>query len=125
MILANPFGAGHVDPLAAGVLLLGVMAWAGGLRSTCTEGGAASRPLVGASMEMLVAGAGFTILALATGEPAQTHNVSTGSLIALLYLIVFGSLVAFSAYVWLLRNAPTSLVSTYAYVNPAIAVFLG
>jgi drug/metabolite transporter (DMT)-like permease len=44
---------------------------------------------------------------------------------ALLYLIVFGSLVAFTAYVWLLRNARTSLVATYAYVNPVVAVFLG
>ena len=43
----------------------------------------------------------------------------------LAYLVVFGSLVAFSAYTWLLQNAPVSLVSTYAYVNPVVAVFLG
>ena len=50
---------------------------------------------------------------------------STGSIVGLLYLIVVGSLLAFSAYTWLLRNVPISKVSTYAYVNPVIAVALG
>jgi drug/metabolite transporter (DMT)-like permease len=53
------------------------------------------------------------------------QHVSTTSIVALAYLIVFGSLVGFSAYVWLLRSAPLSLVSTYAYVNPVVAVILG
>ncbi len=62
-----------------------------------------------------------------TGEPARfaLAQVSTRSLLALAYLIVFGSIVAFTAYVWLLRTAPPVLVSTYAYVNPVVAVFLG
>lgn len=51
--------------------------------------------------------------------------VSTKSLYGLLYLIVFGSLVGFASYTWLLRAAPTTLVSTYAYVNPVVAIFLG
>jgi drug/metabolite transporter (DMT)-like permease len=50
---------------------------------------------------------------------------SASSLLAMGYLVVFGSLVAFTAYSWLLQNAPVSLVSTYAYVNPVVAVFLG
>src|SRR5207248_3327441 len=60
-------------------------------------------------------------------ELGRVHwqHVSTASFVALLYLIVFGSLVGFSAYVWLLRSAPLSLVSTYAYVNPVVAVILG
>ena len=53
------------------------------------------------------------------------QGISRTSWVALLYLIVFGSLVGFSAYVWLLRSAPLSLVSTYAYVNPVVAVVLG
>lgn len=51
--------------------------------------------------------------------------MSASSVAGLAYLIVFGSLVAFSAYVWVLRHATTSLVSTYAYVNPVVAVLLG
>src|SRR5438874_13442752 len=78
-------------------------------------------------MEMLWAGLLFGIASILTGELGRVHwqQVSTTSLVALLYLIVFGSLVGFSAYVWLLRSAPLSLVSTYAYVNPVVAVILG
>src|SRR5438094_765542 len=67
------------------------------------------------------------VASILTGELGRVHwqQVSTTSLLALLYLIVFGSLVGFSAYVWLLRSAPLSLVSTYAYVNPVVAVILG
>src|SRR6266852_1121301 len=87
----------------------------------------ASRPLVAASMEMLWAGLLFGIGSIVTGELGRVHwrHTSTTSIVALLYLIVFGSLVGFSAYVWLLRSAPLSLVSTYAYVNPVVAVILG
>src|SRR5207253_8257261 len=52
-------------------------------------------------------------------------TVSLESVLAVAYLVVFGSIVAFSAYVWLLRAAPTSLVGTYAFVNPVVAVALG
>src|SRR5437763_10514906 len=74
---------------------------------------------------MLAGGAVLAVLALSLGEERQVAHVSASSLAALLYLIVIGSLVGFSAYIWLLRAAPTSLVSTYAYVNPVVAVFLG
>ena len=85
------------------------------------------RPLVAASMEMLWAGVLFGVLSAATGELGRVHwqAISSTSWLALVYLIVFGSLVGFSAYVWLLRSAPLSLVSTYAYVNPVVAVVLG
>lgn len=61
------------------------------------------------------------------GEPADLDPAgwSSRSLVALLYLLVFGSLFAFTAYVWLLQNAPISRVATYAYVNPVIALVLG
>ena len=78
-------------------------------------------------MEMLWAGVLFGVLSAATGELGRVHwqAISSTSWLALVYLIVFGSLVGFSAYVWLLRSAPLSLVSTYAYVNPVVAVVLG
>ena len=52
-------------------------------------------------------------------------NASTNSILALFYLIVFGSIIAFTAYSWLLKNASPAIVSTYAYVNPVVAVILG
>jgi drug/metabolite transporter (DMT)-like permease len=85
------------------------------------------RPFVGMGMEMLVGGIALGVVGIATGELGQVDvsRFSRASLIGLLYLIVFGSWIAFTAYLWLLRVARTSLVSTYAYVNPVVAVFLG
>lgn len=84
-------------------------------------------PLLGTAMEMLAGGALLMVIALATGELGQLHPdaISVRSLAALGYLVIFGSLVGFSCYVWLLRNTALSLASTYAYVNPMVAVFLG
>ena len=67
------------------------------------------------------------VIAVAKGEIAHVDpsTFSVRSLLALAYLVVFGSLVAFTAYTWLLQNAPVSLVSTYAFVNPVVAVILG
>jgi drug/metabolite transporter (DMT)-like permease len=78
-------------------------------------------------MEMLCGGALLLVVAAVSGEfgrlsPAQ---VSRSSALALAYLVVFGSLLGFTAYVWLLRAARTSVVATYAYVNPLVAVLLG
>src|SRR5205085_10685024 len=86
-----------------------------------------SHPLVAAAMKMLCAGVLFAVASLLSGEPGRLHlnGISSTSLAALVYLIVFGILVGFTAYVWLLRAAPLSLVSTYAYVNPVVAVILG
>jgi drug/metabolite transporter (DMT)-like permease len=86
-----------------------------------------ARPFVGVGMEMLCGGAALGIVGILTGELGDIHpeRFSTASIVGLAYLIVFGSFVGFASYVWLLRNARTSLVSTYAYVNPVIAVFLG
>ncbi|MFJ6199519.1 EamA family transporter [Micromonospora sp. NPDC092111] len=84
-------------------------------------------PFVATVHEMVAGAAALTVLALARGElrgfsPAQ---VTTRSWLALAYLMVAGSLVAFTAYVWLLAHAPISLAATYAYVNPVVAVALG
>jgi len=80
---------------------------------------------VSAGMQMITGGVMLAIVATATGEVGQIHRPSTESILALVYLIVVGSWLAFTAYAWLLRTTRTSLVSTYAYVNPVVAVFLG
>jgi drug/metabolite transporter (DMT)-like permease len=83
--------------------------------------------MVATAMQMLCAGGLFLLAGAAAGELGRVHlsGISTTSILALGYLTVFGSLVAFSAYVHLLRSAPLTLVSTYAYVNPVVAVALG
>jgi drug/metabolite transporter (DMT)-like permease len=78
-------------------------------------------------MEMLAGGVALGLAGILIGELGQVDasEFSRASILGLLYLIVFGSWIGFTAYLWLLRVARTSLVSTYAYVNPVVAVFLG
>jgi drug/metabolite transporter (DMT)-like permease len=85
------------------------------------------RPLVGAGMEMMIGGLILMVAGALRGEIPliRFEDFSMESLLALGYLITIGSWVGYTSYVWLLRNARTSLVSTYAYVNPVVAVFLG
>jgi drug/metabolite transporter (DMT)-like permease len=84
-------------------------------------------PLLGTGMEMLMGSLGLLIVGTLTGEWSKLElaTISTQSMVSFLYLILIGSLVGFTAYSWLFRVAPTPLVSTYAYVNPLIAVVLG
>ncbi|MPZ63939.1 MAG: EamA family transporter [Propionibacteriales bacterium] len=82
-------------------------------------------PFVVAVYEMLIGGGLLMVLGLVSGEQVDLSAFSTRSWVAWVYLVIFGSGVAFSAYVWLLQSAPISLVATYAYVNPLVAVFLG
>jgi drug/metabolite transporter (DMT)-like permease len=84
-------------------------------------------PFVATAYEMLGGGAVLVLGALALGEGGDLDRaaISSGSLAAWLYLTVFGSLVAFTAYAWLLRNAPISQVVTHQYVNPLVAIALG
>src|SRR2546428_10204603 len=78
-------------------------------------------------MEMLAGGVLLLVASLISQELTgfQPGNVSFLSLVSFIYLIVFGSLIGFSSYVWLLTKTTTARVSTYAYVNPVVAVFLG
>jgi drug/metabolite transporter (DMT)-like permease len=86
-----------------------------------------SDPFLSTALQMLLGGATSIIAGLARGEAGGVDfgSFSDDSMIAFAYLVVIGSLVAFSAYVWLLQHAPISKVATYAYVNPIIAIFLG
>jgi drug/metabolite transporter (DMT)-like permease len=84
-------------------------------------------PWVSTGWNMLLGGLIILIAGLLAGEGSDVHpgEWATDSILAFVYLVTVGSLIAYSAYVWLLQNAPVSKVSTYAYVNPVIAVFLG
>jgi drug/metabolite transporter (DMT)-like permease len=84
-------------------------------------------PLVASGWQMLLGGLVITLSGVVVGELPQVHPeaFSLRSIVALLYLIVFGSWLAFTAYAWLLQNAPISRVATYAYVNPVVAIVLG
>lgn len=81
-------------------------------------------PLMGVALEMLIAGVALTAAGLLLGEAPRFHLTTTSAL-AVAWLIVAGSLCGYSAYIWLLHHVPAAKVSTYAYVNPIIAVFLG
>jgi drug/metabolite transporter (DMT)-like permease len=117
---------GSINPLYGTVVLLAAISWAAGSLYSRTAK-MPDRPLLGNGMEMLAGGGVLLALGIATGELGQVHlhNISARSVLALGYLIVFGSLVAFTAYIWLLQHAPVTRVSTYAYVNPVVAVILG
>jgi drug/metabolite transporter (DMT)-like permease len=106
--------------------LFGSLCWAmGSLYSRSAKLPAA--PLMGTALEMLAGGALLLILGLATGEAQQVNpdKFTVEALLAFGFLVVFGSIVAFSAYIWLLRTVSPARVSTYAYVNPVVALFLG
>jgi drug/metabolite transporter (DMT)-like permease len=121
--LLDPFGAGHVDRFGAVVIILGALAWsAGSLYSRWAA--LPKRPLVSAGLGAICGGILCLAVSVAGGELGQA-TWTPEAVGALTYLLVAGSLVGFTAYVWLLRVAPVSLVSTYAYVNPIVAVALG
>jgi drug/metabolite transporter (DMT)-like permease len=82
-------------------------------------------PLLATAVEMLCGGFLLLPLGLALGEASDLGGVSLESFAAWAYLVVFGSLVAFTAYAWLLRHAPISTVVTHQYVNPVVAIALG
>ncbi|MGH2723389.1 MAG: drug/metabolite exporter YedA [Actinomycetota bacterium] len=126
VLLVSPTTGGGFDPLGVGLLLFASLSWAAG-SLYARRAPMPSRPLVGTAMQMLAGGAALGIAGIAAGEVADVDlaRASMASLLGLGYLIVFGSLVGFTAYVWLLRVTRTSLVSTYAYVNPVVAVLLG
>jgi len=129
VILIGPLelrGGEAINPAGAAALLLAALLWAiGSIYSRSAE--MPGSALMTTGSEMLVGSMGLFVVSGLTGEWAKFDPaaVSRQSWIGLLYLIVFGSLIAFSAYAWLLRNAPVSLVATYAYVNPVVAVLLG
>lgn len=119
-------GSGNGQFLGVVLIVLSTIAWASGSLYGL-KAPAPKSAILGAGMQMLAGGALLLLVGIFTGEwkTFDIANVSVNSWIALSYLIVFGSLVGFTAYSWLLKNVEPSLASTYAYVNPVVAVILG
>lgn len=104
-------------------LIFGVLCWSSGtLYSKYKK--VSVHPLMGAAVQMFVAGIALSLLGVIIGEPASLHLTQNGVL-AFIYLLVFGSFIAYGSYIYAVANLPVSFVSTYAYVNPIIALFLG
>jgi drug/metabolite transporter (DMT)-like permease len=127
-LLVGPsdLGGGSIDVIGALVLVIGSLSWASG--SIYARGAKLpSSPLLVNGMEMLAGGVLLVLAGLVTGEASALNlaAVSGRSLAALAYLVVFGSLIGYSAYTYLLGATTPARVSTYAYVNPVVAVFLG
>ncbi|WP_203968838.1 EamA family transporter, partial [Sphaerisporangium melleum] len=117
-------GGGSSDTLGIVIILAGSLSWAAG-SFLSGKIPMPEDPFVASTVEMVVGGAGLLAIGLGIGERPDLGQISTGSWLALAYLVLAGSLVGFTSYIWLLGNAPISLVSTYAYVNPVVAVLLG
>jgi len=115
-----------INPIGVAIITFGTIGWSIG-SLYASKASLPSNHITTTGMQMLTGGALLIIAGIANGETAQFHPllVSKHSIMALIYLIIFGSMIAFSAYGWLMRVVAPSLVSTYAYVNPVIAVFLG
>jgi drug/metabolite transporter (DMT)-like permease len=125
-VLVDPFAGGAPDPVSTVVALCGAACW--GCGSVYARHAAKPvQPLVGSGMEMICAGVAALGLGAATGEFTRIDWTAAvlPSLLALGYLVMFGSLLAYSSYEWLVRSAPGQLVGTYAFVNPLVAVLLG
>ncbi len=119
-------GAGKLELGGMGIIVIGTMAWAGGSLYSKYKSSAGSAT-VNIAWQMLMAGIAFIPGSFLRDElnGLQWQNIPTDAWLSLAYLIVFGSIAGFSAYVWLLRVRSATQVSTYAYVNPVVAVLLG
>jgi drug/metabolite transporter (DMT)-like permease len=119
-------GGGRIDLLGAAAVVLAGLAWAAGSIYQ-RHAPMPSSPSLSTAMQMLAGGVGLFVVGSALGEWHQVDvaAASLRSVLGFLYLVVFGSIIAFSAYVWLLRASTPARVSTHTYVNPIVAVLLG
>jgi len=126
-LLVLPQGGGNgMDLLGAAVLIMAAASWAWG--SVISKSAPLPKsPFLATSMEMLAGGLLCLLVGALSGELREFSPaaVSARAALAWLYLVVFGSLVAFTAYIWLLGVTSIAKVGTYAYVNPIVAVLLG
>src|SRR5215467_3072770 len=129
LILVGPAHLGNserVNPAGAAILVLASLAWAcGSLYSK--HGSLPSSPLLGAGMQALCGGSLLWIVGLLSGEGAQLHlaSITPRAWLAVLYLAVFGSCIGFSAYLYILKKSTAARASTYAFVNPIVALLIG
>jgi drug/metabolite transporter (DMT)-like permease len=126
MLVASQGAGGGLHPADALLLLGSALSWAAGTVATRVVPVPRS-PTMGAAMPLLAGGAILTVIAVASGELSggRLDHISGRSAGGFAYLVVLGTVVTFSAYVWLLRQVAPARVATYAFVNPAVAVVLG
>jgi drug/metabolite transporter (DMT)-like permease len=124
VLLGSPSLAG--EPVHIGLVIASPILWAAGslLARRTRDVGGVHAALVGPALQMLTGGLALAAIALARGERIPL-DASTESWLALGYLWLFGSLLGFTAYAWLLRNARPVVATSYAYVNPVLAVLVG
>ena len=120
-------GANSFEPVGIVILLLAPLGWAHGSLYSIKRASLPASGFTASGLQMLAGAVVTGIEAVIAGEPATFHpeSISSASIVALVYLVFIGSMLAFTSYAWLLKNAPLSLIGTYAYVNPVVAVFLG
>ena len=118
--------ATHLDGYRVLGLIVASLCWCGGSMFSRYANNPAD-PFSGAAVQMLLGGLCLLVASLVLGEPFgfELSQVSPNSLVAWGYTVFIGSLVAFTTYIWLMKHTSPTLVSTYAYVNPIVAVFLG
>lgn len=119
-------GGSHRAEIGMLILLCSSFIWSAGSLYSRRAKNAAS-PFLGAGQQMICGGALLMLAGLATGEPRgfDIHRVTPASMWAWIYLVLIGAIIAFGAYIWLLRHCDPGKVSTYAFVNPIVAVILG
>jgi drug/metabolite transporter (DMT)-like permease len=122
----NLGGSARVDPAGVAILVIASLAWASGSIYS-KHAPSVSSPLLGAAMQCLSGGVALWIAGFISGEVRALHwsAISARSWFALAYLIVFGSMIGFTAYVYILKKSTATRVATYAFVNPVVALFLG
>jgi len=126
-VLVGPGGWSRaVDAIGLGALLASALAWATG-SILARQSRLPSSVVLSTGMQLVAGGAGLAVVAVATGEAASFDplGVSARSMLAFAYMVGAASILAFTAYVWLLRVSTPSLVASYAFVNPLVAVALG
>jgi drug/metabolite transporter (DMT)-like permease len=125
-LLLLPGGGGDSEPLGFFLVLCASLSWATGSFAS-SRVSLPANPFLSTALQMIFGGLLGVAIGLAFGELGHVHAdaFDLDAVLAWVYLVVFGSLLAFTAYVWLLQNAPISRVATYAYVNPVIAILLG
>lgn len=129
-ILAGPtaLGAtGALDPVGLLAIMISPISWSIGSLYASHRATLPGHPLVATGAQMLAGGAVLTVMGALSGEVAgfDPGAISTPSLVSFAYLTIIGSLLAFTVFGWLLRVAPLPIVTTYAYINPVVAVILG
>lgn len=123
-VLLMPDGRQHIALVPCLAILAGATTWSLGSVLTCSMELPKSRPVT-AGAAMMLGGGMLLAISRGIGEMHPFPHISLRAALALLYLIVFGSLLAFTAFVWLLAHMPATRVSSHAYVNPIVAVALG